>query len=168
MTGCSLLEFAPAIAASPDTTHADTPAGLHVRRENEPGRAVNAEASSEADIQDTTVTLPEGIAINPGQANGLGACQESQEELDKEAPPTCPSDSKVGTVEIETPLLRDKLDGNVYVLQSNPPDLKLLVAPEDPTDGIYVKFIGDVHLNETDRPAGHDLRRRRRSCRSAR
>jgi uncharacterized repeat protein (TIGR01451 family) len=148
MTGCGLLEFAPAIAAAPDTASADTPAGFTFGVSMGQEGLLNSSVTSEADIENTTVTLPEGIAINPGQANGLGACQESQEELNAEAPPACPSDSKVGTVEIETPVLRDKLDGNVYVLQSNPPDLKLLVAPEDPPDGIYVKFVGDVHLNE--------------------
>ncbi len=148
-TGCSLLEFAPAITASPDTTSADTPAGFTFGVKMGQEGLVNKEASAEADIQDTTVTLPEGIAINPGQANGLGACQFSQDGIGLEGPPSCPSDSKVGTVEIETPVLRNKLDGNVYVLQSNPPDLELLVAPEDPPDGIYVKFIGKVVLNET-------------------
>lgn len=148
LTGCSLLEFAPVISASPDTTRADTPAGLtfgvHMGQEG----LVNESANSQADIEDTTVTLPPGVVINPGQANGLGACQLSQDGVGAEAPPSCPSDSKVGQVEIETPILRNKLDGNVYVLQSNPPDIKLLVAPEDPADGIHVKFIGDVHLNE--------------------
>ena len=148
LTGCSLLEFAPAIAASPDTTRADTPAGLtfgvHMGQEG----LVSEFANSQADIEDTTVTLPPGVVINPGQANGLGACQFSQDGVGAEGPPSCPSDSKVGQVEIETPILKNKLDGNVYLLQSNPPDIKLLVAPEDPPDGIYVKFIGDVHLNE--------------------
>ena len=149
MTGCSLLEFAPAITASPDTTRADTPAGFTFGVKMGQEGLVNASANSEADIQDTTVTLPEGVAINPGQANGLGACQDSQDALEEEGPPSCPSNSKVGQVEVETPVLRNKLEGNVYVLQSNPPELKLLVAPEDPPDGIYVKFVGDVHLNET-------------------
>ncbi len=149
LTGCSLLEFAPAITASPDTTRADTPAGFTFGVKMGQEGLVNPSANSESDIQDTTVTLPEGVAINPGQANGLGACQLSQARLDEEGPPVCPTDSKVGTVEVETPILRNKLDGNVYVLQSNPPNLKLLVAPEDPADGLYVKFVGDVHLNET-------------------
>ena len=149
LTGCGLLEFAPSIAASPDTTHADTPAGFSFDVMMGQEGLVNPEASSEADIEDTTVALPEGVAINPGQANGLGACQSSEDGIGQEGPPACPSDSKVGTVEIETPVLKEKLDGNVYVLQSNPPNLKLLVAPEDPQDGIYIKFVGDVHLNET-------------------
>jgi uncharacterized repeat protein (TIGR01451 family) len=149
LTGCGLLELSPAIVASPDTTRADTPAGFTFAVKMSQEGLVNPAALSEADIEDTTVTLPEGVAINPGQANGLGACELSQARLEEEGPPTCPSDSKVGQVAIETPVLRDKLEGNVYVLQSDPPDLKLLVAPEDPADGIYVKFVGNVHLNET-------------------
>ncbi len=109
---------------------------------------VNEAANSESDIEGTTVTLPEGVAINPGQASGLGACQLSQAHIEEEGPPSCPSNSKVGQVAIETPVLRNKLEGNVYVLQSNPPDVKLLVAPEDPQDGLYVKFVGNVHLDE--------------------
>ena len=149
MTGCSLLEFAPAFAASPDTARADTPAGFtfDVRMGQE--GLVNPSANSESAIEDQTVTLPEGVAINPGQASGLGACQLSQARLEEQGPPTCPSNSKVGQVVVETPVLRNKLEGSVYVLQSNPPNVKLLVAPEDPHDGIYVKVVGTTHLNET-------------------
>jgi hypothetical protein len=145
-TDCSLLEFAPAIAASPDTTRSDTPAGFTFQVKMGQEGLLNPAANSESDIQDTTVTLPEGVAVNPGQASGLGACQFSQDAVGAEGPPSCPANSKVGQVEVETPVLRNKLTGNVYLLQSNPPDLKLLVAPEDPQDGIYVKLIGDVHL----------------------
>ncbi len=148
MTGCSLLEFAPAITASPDTARADTPAGFTFGVKMGQEGLVNPSANSESDIENTTVTLPEGVAINPGQANGLGACQLSEARLEEEGPPTCPSDSKVGRVEVGTPVLRNKLEGNVYVLQSNPPNVKLLVAPEDPQDGIYVKLVGTVHLDE--------------------
>ncbi len=44
----------------------------------------------------------------------------------------------MGTVEIETPLLRDKLTGTIYMLQSNPPNLQLLVAAS--ADGVAVKL----------------------------
>ena len=40
----------------------------------------------------------------------------------------------------------DKLQGSVYVLQSNPPELKLLVAAS--ADGVNLKLVGTVHLNE--------------------
>ena len=41
---------------------------------------------------------------------------------------------------------RNDLKGNVYILQSNPPNLQLLVAAEG--EGVFLKLIGTVHLNE--------------------
>jgi uncharacterized repeat protein (TIGR01451 family) len=148
LTGCNLLEFAPSLVAAPDTSRGDTPAGLTAEVRVPEEGLLTGEGSSSADIQNTTVTLPEGLAINPGQAAGLGACQFSQDGIGQEGPPSCPSNSRVGHVEIETPVLKEKLQGEVYVLQSNPPNLKLLVTASAPTYGIYVKFIGSVHLNE--------------------
>ena len=94
------------------------------------------------------------MVVNPGQATGLQACQSSQDGLGlaangevNEAAPTCPEASKVGTDEIVTPLLPDELKGNVYIMQSNPPELKLLVAASG--DGVNLKLVGTVHLNTT-------------------
>jgi hypothetical protein len=151
VTGCQrLVHFDPSLTAAPDTAFADTPAGLTTEVQVPQGE--NPEGLATSSLQDTTVTLPEGVAINPGQAAGLEACQPEQDGLggetdgeSKEGPPECPSASKVGTVEIETPLLKDTLKGNVYVLQSNPPELKLLVAAS--ADGVNLKLVGTVHLN---------------------
>src|ERR1700735_981447 len=99
-----------------------------------------------SNIKNTAVTLPEGMVINPGQAAGLAAFQTAQSAVGTEEAPTCPSASKVGTDQIETPLLAHKLEGNVYVLQSNPPNLKLLVAASG--EGVNLKLVGDVHLDE--------------------
>jgi hypothetical protein len=52
----------------------------------------------------------------------------------------------VGTVSIETPLLPDRLEGNVYILQSNPPNIELLVAAS--ADGVNLKLVGKVSLCE--------------------
>ena len=159
-SGCSrLAHFDPTIAISPDTTRADTPAGLSATVKVPQG--INPEGLATAGLKDTTVVLPEGIAINPGQATGLQACQAGKGpgaddlpptpgEGETEAwdgPPECPAASKVGTDEISTPLLPSRLKGNVYVLQSNPPHLKLLVAASG--EGVNLKLVGAVHLNET-------------------
>ena len=48
--------------------------------------------------------------------------------------------------EIETPLLPNKLKGNVYIMQNNPPELQLLVAASG--EGVNVKLVGTVHLDE--------------------
>jgi hypothetical protein len=158
MTGCErLVHFTPSITTAPDTSRADTPAGLTTTVKVPQG--LNPEELATSALKDTTVVLPEGMAVNPGQATGLAACQaghgpgadnlpNSGENGEKEAfdgPPECPSASQVGEDEISTPVLRDHLKGDVYILQSNPPELKLLVAASG--DGVNLKLIGNVHLN---------------------
>jgi hypothetical protein len=146
LSGCGGLHFEPSMSVAPDTSDADTPAGLTVELKvpQEALTATNGVATS--NIKDTTVSLPEGVVINPGQATGLAACQEAESAVGTQSAPSCPLASKVGTDEIETPLLKASLKGNVYVLQSNPPNLKLLVAASG--EGVNLKLVGDVHLNE--------------------
>jgi hypothetical protein len=145
LDGCSHLEFAPSISAAPDTVQADTPAGLTVEVKAPVGGLLAPEGLAPADIQNTTVVLPRGVVINPGQAAGLQACGPGQDAAGVDGPPSCPAASKVGTVQITTPLLADKVEGNVYVLQSNPPELRLLVAAS--ADGVQVNLVGNVHLD---------------------
>jgi hypothetical protein len=149
-TNCEkLMHFEPTVSIAPDTSSADTPAGLTADVQVPQG--LNPEELPTSGLKNTTVTLPEGIAINPGQATGLVACQPAQENRGGEGeeydgPASCPSASKVGTDEITTPLVPDKLIGNVYVLQSNPPNLQVLITASG--DGVNLKLVGTVHLNE--------------------
>src|SRR3984885_4014936 len=159
ITGCDqLLHFEPSLSFAPETTEADSPTGLTppVKVPQE----VNAEGLATASIKDATVVLPEGMVINPGQATGLVACQqgyglgrddlpgpgEDGESEQFSGPPECPAASKVGEAEIATPTLPDRLKGDIYVLQSNPPEVKILVAASG--DGVNVKIPATVHLNE--------------------
>ncbi len=153
-TGCErLVHFEPTANIAPDTTFSDTPAGLTATVRIPQG--LNSEGLATSGLKETTVTLPEGVAINPGQATGLVACQVSEENVggpesedeSEDGPPSCPAASKVGTDEVATPLLANKLKGNVYILQNDPPELQLLVAASG--EGVNLKLIGTVHLNET-------------------
>jgi hypothetical protein len=155
-TGCENLPFLPTITIAPDTARSDSPTGLTAEVKPPLGGLESPEGLSSADIQNTTVTLPPGLVINPGQAAGLQACGPGEDGLTTDAerakgeenngPATCPNASKVGTDEIETPLLPHDLKGNVYVLRSNPPEVKLLVTASG--EGVNLKLVGLVHLNE--------------------
>jgi hypothetical protein len=151
MTGCEHLSVDPSLSVVPDTSFADTPAGFTVDVKVPQETLTLPNGLVSATIKNTTVTLPEGVVINPGQAAGLVACQATEANIHGEGPPTCPAASKVGTVHIRTPLLEgereSELEGNVYVLQSNPPDLQLLLSASG--DGVYLKLVGNVHLNES-------------------
>lgn len=162
-TGCALLSFNPGLSVTPDAGEADMPTGLGVdvsfpqEALRTPGERV------EATVKDTSVTLPEGLVINPGQAAGLVACSTVQAKLQDEGAPECPLAAKVGTVKIQTPLLEGELetelDGDVYVLEqsrggsgerpnlrSHPPTIQLLIAVEG--DGIHLKLVAEVHMSE--------------------
>lgn len=155
-TGCEDLDFGPKISTAFDTGAADTPAGLTVEVKPPVGGLESTEGDSTANVANTTVTLPEGVVINPGQAAGLQACGPGEDGLTTEAekadgeensgPASCTLKSKVGTVAITTPLLAHNLEGNVYVLRSNPPELKLLLAASG--EGVNLKLVGVVHLDE--------------------
>ena len=76
LTGCSLLTFPPQITVKPDTTNASSASGLTVDVNVPQKAALNPEGLAESALRDTTVTLPQGVAINPSGANGLEACSE--------------------------------------------------------------------------------------------
>jgi hypothetical protein len=164
LTGCEDLSFDPTIALSPETAQADTATGLVADVRPPVGGLEDPEGFGTSDVQNTTVTLPEGLVVNPGQAAGLQACKPGdveggddlplpgeQGEAEQFSGPTkCPRASKIGTVKITSPLIEGdpekELEGNVYLLQSDPPEIKLLVAAS--ADGVNVKLIGVVHLDE--------------------
>ena len=149
--GCESLAYEPAISLEPETSDADSPTGLSAEVTPPLGGLEEAEATAPSNTKHVTVTLPKGITVNAGQAAGLQACQETaaQSAIGTEDSPNCPAASKVGTAVIKTPLLESAqektLQGNVYILQSNPPQLHLLVAAS--ADGVNLKLVGIAHLD---------------------
>ncbi len=117
-TGCGNLGFNPSIAAQPTTKAATSPTGLdfslNVKDENL--QSVKGFANSE--IEKAVVTLPEGMSVNPSQAEGLEVCSEADlqdETLAAEPGQGCPQASKIGTVEVESPLVDETIDGALYI-----------------------------------------------------
>jgi hypothetical protein len=117
-TGCESLGFAPTIATSGTNPAAESPTGLDFDLGiSDPGLTeVGARANS--DPERVSVTLPEGFVANPSVASGLAACSQAQyEEAGIAFDPNsgCPQGSKIGTVEVTSPLLEETVDGQVYV-----------------------------------------------------
>jgi hypothetical protein len=143
-TGCESLDFTPSVSLAPDTSVADAPSGLNVDitvPQNE-----SPEGLSSSTLENTTVELPAGVSVSPSAANGLEACSEAQIGLHSEAAPECPNGSKIGTVEITSPLIADHLTGSVYVARQgeNPFHSLLAMYIAAEADGARVKLAGHI------------------------
>jgi hypothetical protein len=146
-TGCAQLSFTPTVAVAPDTTEADSPSGLHFGL-NLP-LSEDAEGLAESTVKNTVVTLPVGASLSPSAASGLMACSPEQIGLDDAAPAGCPEASKVGTVEIDTPLLSDPLRGAAYVAEqnNNPFGSTFAIYLAVEADGAHVKLAAQIAAN---------------------
>jgi hypothetical protein len=154
--GCDRVPVKGELTAVPTATAATTSTGLQVEVEVPNEGLENPESIASSDIKAVRVALPAGMTINPSQAEGLGVCRPGQyesTELSFAPDPAkgCPSDSKIGTVLVRTPLLEEEIPGDVYVAApyDNPFGslLALYVVLEEPQRGVLLKLAGEV---ETD------------------
>ncbi len=146
--GCNHLNFEPSISVAPDGQQASTPTGLTVGVHVPQEASLNPTGLAESAVKNTTVTLPAGVGLNPAGADGLSACSMGQVGLESASEQECPESSKVGTVEIKSPLLPNPLVGAAYLAQQNANPFGSLVAlylvVYDPVSGVRVKVAGEV------------------------
>jgi hypothetical protein len=149
--GCNRLPFSPSIEVAPDGQAGSTPTGLTVGIHVPQDVDIAGEGLAEATVRNTTVTLPEGVSLAAGAADGLQACSEEQLGLEDDALSSCPDASKIATVSITTPLLPNPLEGAVYLAEQDANPFGSLVAmyivARDPISGTLIKLAGKVELN---------------------
>jgi hypothetical protein len=148
VTGCDQLHFDPTITVTPDSTEADNPSGYTVDIGVPQTDDMNTLAT--ATLKNATVTLPPGVILNAGTADGLQGCTDAQFGEHDGLAANCPLASKIGTAEITTPLLDHKLPGSVFL---RTPDAgahrttglyAIFLDIEDPISGVIVKLRGNV------------------------
>lgn len=167
-TGCAALTEAwagggpgsPSFGFKPDNTRAAAPVGytahLHIPQEG----LLDKDGLATAHLKDTVVTLPEGVVLNPSAADGLEACTEAQagylgDGFGSPNPtrfsttsPGCPESSKIGLVEVSTPILDETLEGAIYLAaqKDNPfgSDFATYLVIDDAKTGIKATLAGKV------------------------
>lgn len=75
LSGCESLSFTPSLSYTPETTERDTPSGYEAVL-TVPQAPNVAPYTATPPLRTATVTLPAGIAVSPGGAQGLVACSE--------------------------------------------------------------------------------------------
>jgi hypothetical protein len=170
VTGCDRLRFDASLSALPETTVADSSTGLafelSVPQNEEPGKLATPP------LRDARVRMPAGLVLNPSAASGLEACTSNPGDVPgsagneigweggtvenfSEAAPSCPAASKVGSVEVASPLLEKPVVGSVFLAAQDENPLGAVLAAyivvDDPTTGLIVKVPGKL---ETDPGTG--------------
>ena len=151
--GCERLGLAPAISAQPTNHSASSPSGLDFGLDIEDKGLTDVAGIAGSDIKRAVVTLPEGVTINPSQAEGLSVCSKedfARERADSEFGAGCPGASKIGTVEAESPLLEGVvLRGSVFV--ATPRDnlagdslIAIYFTLKEPERGLNIGLVGKV------------------------
>lgn len=155
-TGCNRLAFNPTITATPTTRSASSPTGLDFTLNVNDEGLTSPTGVADSDMKKAVVTLPEQVSVNPALAEGLAACSEAdlaKETISASPGEGCPNESKIGTVEVETPLLEQVLKGSLYLATpyQNPFGslLGLYVVIKNPETGVLLKLPGKVTPNET-------------------
>jgi hypothetical protein len=154
ITDCESVEFSPSLKARPTTDHADSPSGLDVDLTLPQNEGPDERAT--AALRDATVTLPQGLVVNPSSANGLGSCLPEEVGLTSDigdtspsfdlSRPQCPDSSSLGTVEVITPVFDDPLEGSVYLAtpNQNPFGSLLTLYLTVEGHGLHIKLAGEV------------------------
>jgi hypothetical protein len=144
LSGCEELPFDPALGFSLATPAADSPSGvgidLTVPQDEDPAGLATSQ------LKDANIALPKGMTISPGGADGLLSCSDAQFGLASASDPSCPTASRVGTVELDVPALSKPLAGTIYLGAERPGErFRLFLAAA--AKGSQVKFAGSLHAD---------------------
>lgn len=144
VTGCEKVHFSPKLTAQPQNQQADSPTALDVSLTIP--QSDDPDGYATALLNRATVTFPEGMAVNPASATGLGSCTLAQIDLSSDSPPSCPASSTLASVTLDTPLLKEPLTGNVFLAKQgeNPFGSTLAIYLVAEGSGVTIKVPGKI------------------------
>ena len=149
--GCNRVPFDPTLAAAPSSKLAEAPSGLNFKLTMPNSGLLNGDGIAEGQPKKVEVTLPEGMTLNPSAAEGLAVCSPSEyarERSNSRQGEGCPDASKIGSVQIDTPLIEEQVKGALYLATpyENPFEslLALYIVARVPERGVLVKLAGKV------------------------
>lgn len=153
VSDCAAVPFNPSLEVGAGTNKVDSPAAAEVTVK-QPFVTGGANIS-ESHIRKASVTLPQGMGLNPSAAVGLVACTDAEFAKGQRVENnSCPAASRIGTAEVDTPPLPDgSLKGDVYVgvQKSNSPEsgemFRVLVEAKSKRYGIVSRLVGNVSAN---------------------
>jgi hypothetical protein len=156
ITGCALPQFNPSTSLIPTTTQATSGSGLDYELQMPTQGLQFGHLNYDAELKRAEVILPQGMTINPSQAEGLGVCSQddlARERYDSSPDQGCPESSKIGSVRAISPVIDRDAVGSLYVAKpyENPFGslIALYMVLKVPDRGVLIKLAGKVSLDPT-------------------
>ena len=143
-SGCNAVPFDPQVNVQSASQSSDSPTAMSV--DVDLPQPQNPTGIAESNLKKAVVTLPEGTSINPAAADGLAGCTEAQFGVGDTDDPQCPAASKIGSIEIASPLQPDPLQGAIYQAtpDDNPFGSLLAIYIVGQGGGVTVKLTGEI------------------------
>jgi hypothetical protein len=161
LEGCESLAFEPGFDLLSGSSVSDQPNQItsEVSDFNEPGTGAtgtnNPKAKAPSQVKTASITMPEGMTLNPSAAAGLEDCTPAQARIhSEEFGVACPVGSEVGSVSLNVPTLpAGSFTGSVYLggPESGPitgPPYTIYVVANSKRYGVSVRVKGEVVPNE--------------------
>lgn len=149
LVGCENLDLEPQLDFAVDDTRTDSPTGVGVTVDIPNDLDPDGEPTARA--KEIHIDFPEGMSLSPGAADGLVACSEDAARQGQPGPAACPSASRVGAAEIDSPMIDEPIEGAVHLgRQLSDTDYRMYVVLND--GGIDIELAGVLHADpETGR-----------------
>ena len=156
LEGCEALTFKPGFGLLSASSVPDQPNPFttEVTDFNANGTN-NPKIPAPSQVKTASITLPEGMTLNPSAAAGLEACTPAQARIhSEEFGVACPVGSNLGSVSLEVPTLpAGSFTGSMYLggPESGPitgPPYTLYVVANSAHYGVSVRLKGEVIPNE--------------------
>jgi hypothetical protein len=150
VTDCADVPFDPVVVSAATSPEADSASGLEFDVEVDQAGLLDPDSIAPSHLRDVTVDLPEGVAANPSGATGLQPCTDAQMAPGTDTVPGCPDGSKIGTVEITSPLVDQPVGGTMYFGSPKSTDplsgemLRLWVVARNDDLGVMIKLLGSA------------------------
>jgi hypothetical protein len=165
LTDCEHLTFRPKPTALLSSNRTTTPSGFDFTLEGNSSGLLDPNARAGSQVRNVSVSLPEGLTVNPSVGAGLGVCTGAEfaaEQIATAPGAGCPNASTLGHVTVETPLVEGALEGSMFLATpddpatgepgaENPFDslLALYLVARSPERGVIVKVSGRVDPDPT-------------------
>jgi hypothetical protein len=148
---CQSTPFEPTLSARLSDPRASSPSGYAFDIEVDTSGITQPRGLAPTPVRRAVVSLPEGVTINPSVGAGLGVCGPGHYLAESVSSPPgagCPSQSKIGDFTVETPLLADRIEGDLYLAAPYENPFGSLIAvyliAKSVERGVLVKVAGEL------------------------